>query len=129
MALEKTVIPDPAVDSALDARVLAELANMQRDGRSGFMDRLITLYLKTASELIAELKAASATDQPAVLHRVSHALKPCSATVGALALAALCERLEQTARSGSVPDLAVWVAAIVEEHKRVEAALPGPLEL
>jgi len=83
---------------------------MQRNGRPGFMDRVITLYLQTASELIAELKAASATNEPALLHRVSHTLKPCSATVGALTLAALCESLEQMARSGSVPDLAARIA-------------------
>ena len=51
-----------ASDPALDPRVLAELANMQRNGRPGFMDRLITLYLQTAAELIAELEAASGLD-------------------------------------------------------------------
>jgi HPt (histidine-containing phosphotransfer) domain-containing protein len=129
LALEKTAIAKPADDPALDVRVLAELANMQRNGRPGFMDRVITLYLQTASELIGELKAAAATDEPAVLHRISHALKPCSATVGALTLAALCETLEHMARSGSVPDLAARIAAIAEEYNRVEAALMGRLEL
>ena len=96
---------------------------MQRNGRPGFMDRVITLYLQTASELIAELEAASACDKLAALHRASHTLKPCSATVGALPLAALCETLERMARSGSVADPAAAVAAISEEYKRVQAAL------
>jgi len=116
-----------ASDPALDSRVLAELANMQRNGRPGFMDRVITLYLQTAAELIADLEAASASDELAVLHRASHTLKPCSATVGALSLAALCETLEQMARSGSVPDPAARVAAIAEEYKRVEAELKDRL--
>jgi HPt (histidine-containing phosphotransfer) domain-containing protein len=118
---------EPVSDPALDPRVLAELANMQRNGRPGFMDRVITLYLQTAAELIADLEAASAFDELAMLHRASHTLKPCSATVGALSLAALCETLEQMARSGSVPDPAARVAAIAEEYKRVEAELKDRL--
>jgi len=125
LAAEK--ITELASDPALDPRVLAELANMQRNGRPGFMDRVITLYLQTAAELIADLEAASASVELAVLHRVSHTLKPCSATVGALSLAALCETLEQMARSGSVPDPAARVAAIAEEYKRVEAELKDRL--
>ena len=125
MAAEK--ITELASDPALDPRVLAELANMQRNGRPGFMDRVITLYLQTAAELIADLEAASASDELAVLHRASHTLKPCSATVGALSLAALCETLERMARSGSVPDPAARVAAIAEEYKRVEAELKDRL--
>jgi len=120
-------ILEPVSDPALDPRVLAELANMQRNGRPGFMDRVITLYLQTAAELIADLEAASESDELAVLHRASHTLKPCSATVGALSLAALCETLEQMARSGSVPDPAARVAAIAEEYKRVEAELKDRL--
>jgi len=35
---------------------------MQRNGRPGFVDRLIALHLQTASELIADLEAASVSD-------------------------------------------------------------------
>jgi HPt (histidine-containing phosphotransfer) domain-containing protein len=124
---EKTAIPASNSDPALDRHVLAELANIQRNGRPGFMDRVITLYLQTAAELIADLEAASAADELAVLQRASHTLKPCSASVGALSLAALCEALEEAARAGSVPDPASRVAAIAEEYRRVEAALMGRL--
>ena len=127
MGPEKTAIPEPASDPALDRQILAELANIQRNGRPGFMDRVITLYLQTAAELIADLEAASAADELAVLQRASHTLRPCSASVGALSLAALCEALEELARAGSVPDPAARVAAIAEEYKRVEAALMGRL--
>jgi HPt (histidine-containing phosphotransfer) domain-containing protein len=127
MTLAAEKITELASDPALDPLVLAELAHMQRNGRPGFMDRVITLYLQTASELIADLEAASASDELTVLHRASHTLKPCSATVGALSLAALCETLEQMARSGSVPDPAARVAAIAEEFRRVQAALVGRL--
>ena len=127
MGPEKTAIPAPGGDPALDRQVLAELANIQRNGRPGFMDRVITLYLQTAAELIADLEAASAADELAVLQRASHTLRPCSASVGALSLAALCEALESTARSGSIPDSRDRVEAIRDEYQRVEAALTAPM--
>ena len=49
-------------DHVRKGQVLAELANIQRNGRPGFMDRVITLYLQTAAELIADLEAASAAN-------------------------------------------------------------------
>jgi HPt (histidine-containing phosphotransfer) domain-containing protein len=87
------------------------------------MQRVIELYLRTAAELIGELETASVKNQPAVLFRASHTLKPCSATVGAISLAALCEALEGMARSGFVPDPTACVTAIKAEYRRVEAAL------
>jgi HPt (histidine-containing phosphotransfer) domain-containing protein len=111
----------------LDPRVLSELSEIQRKGRPGFMQRIITLYLQTAAELIKELEAASVSNEAAILYRASHTLKPCSATVGALSLAALCEALESATRRGSVPDAEARVEAIADEYKRVERALSGSL--
>ena len=115
--------PNPDLLAALDPGVLAELAHMQRNGRPGFMQRVIELYLRTAAELIGELETASVKNEPAMLFRASHTLKPCSATVGAISLAALCEALEGMARSGFVPDATACVARIKAEYRRVEAAL------
>jgi HPt (histidine-containing phosphotransfer) domain-containing protein len=115
----------PETTGPLDARVLAELAAMQRNGRPGFMQRVIALYLQTAAELIKELEAASVSNEASTLYRASHTLKPCSATVGALSLASLCEALESATRRGSIPDPAARVEAIADEYKRVEAALAG----
>jgi HPt (histidine-containing phosphotransfer) domain-containing protein len=110
---------------AIDLGVLAQLAAMQRDGRPGFMERIITLFLLTAPRLINDLEAASKADEITALRRASHSLRPCSATVGALSLATLCESLETMARSGSVRNSAVKVAAIAQEYRRVEVALTG----
>jgi len=38
------------------------------------MQRIITLYLQTAAELIKELEAASVSNQAAILYRASHTL-------------------------------------------------------
>jgi HPt (histidine-containing phosphotransfer) domain-containing protein len=115
--------PHPEPLDALDLRMLAELAAIQRNGRPGFVKCVIALFLQTASNLIKDLEAASANNERVSLHRASHTLKPCSATVGALSLAALCEALEQSARSGSVRHAEARVEEIAQEYKRVEAAL------
>src|SRR5207248_10682254 len=53
----------PETTGPLDPRVLAELAAMQRNGRPGFMQRVIALYLQTAAELIKELEVASLSNE------------------------------------------------------------------
>jgi hypothetical protein len=45
------------------------------------MQRVIELYLRTAAELIGDLETASVKNEPAMLFRASHTLKPYSATV------------------------------------------------
>jgi HPt (histidine-containing phosphotransfer) domain-containing protein len=84
---------------------------------------VISLFLQTASDLINDLEVASANDEAAAPYHASHSLKPCSATVGALSLAALCETLERITRSGSIQNAEARVEEIAKEYKRVEAAL------
>jgi HPt (histidine-containing phosphotransfer) domain-containing protein len=125
LASENFARPEVAAEPALDLQVLAQLAAIGRNGRPDFMDRIVTLFLLTAPRLIKELEIASEAVEITALHRASHSLRPCSATVGALSLATLCEALETLARSGSVPNPTARVAAIAREYKRVEAALIG----
>jgi HPt (histidine-containing phosphotransfer) domain-containing protein len=117
--------PPPESLDALDLSALAQLAAIQRNGRPGFVERIISLFLQTASDLINDLEVASANEEAAALYQASHSLKPCSATVGALPLAALCETLEGITRSGSIQNAEARVEEIAKEYKRVEAALKG----
>ena len=73
--------------------------------------------------LLTALKNGAASGQIGMLHHASHALKGCSATIGAASLAVLCGELEAVVRAGAVPDAPARVGAIVEEYRRVEAAL------
>jgi len=115
--------------------VLDALGQLQGKWRPDFVDRVITIFLETALDLLTDLKNGSANGQTAALHHASHALKACSATIGAASLSALCGELETTARAGSVPDAAARVDVIVCEYRRVEAILisrlarqPKPVE-
>jgi HPt (histidine-containing phosphotransfer) domain-containing protein len=124
-----TVVPDtlnPTTSIAaqvLDESVLNALGQLQGEARSDFVNQVIIIFLETALALLTDLKNGSASGQVAMLHHASHALKGCTATIGAATLSALCAELETVARAGAVPDARVRVDAIVEEYRRVEAAL------
>jgi len=122
---EMIALQDRDPVAPLDVGTLAQLSAIQRNGRPGFMDQVITLFLLTAPSMIKELEVAAGTDELVALHHVSHSLRSCSAVIGALSLASLCEALERMARGGSVSDANARIGAIAQEYNRVEAALTG----
>ena len=107
----------------LDESVLNALGQLQGKARPDFVNQVIIIFLETALALLADLKNGSETGRVAMLHHASHALKGCSATIGAVSLLVLCGELEAAARTGAVPDAPARVDAIVEEYRRVETAL------
>jgi two-component system sensor histidine kinase/response regulator len=122
------VIPDPLNTNStaapvLDESVLNALGQLQGKARPDFVNQVIIIFLETALALLTALKNGAASGQIGMLHHASHALKGCSATIGAASLSALCGELEAVARAGAVPDAPARVDAIVEEYRRVEAAL------
>jgi len=125
----QAVIPDAlntansTAAQALDESVLNALGQLQGKERPDFVNQVIIIFLETALALLADLKNGAASGQIEMLHQASHALKGCSATIGAASLSALCGELETVARAGAVPDAPARVDAIVEEYRRVEAAL------
>ena len=122
---EMMALQDRDAAAPLDVGTLAQLSAIQRKGRPGFMDQVITLFLLTAPNMIKDLEVAARTDEVIALRRLSHSLKSCSAVIGALSLASLCEALEAVARGGSVLDAHARIGAIAHEYNRVEAALTG----
>jgi len=125
----QAVIPDAlntansTAAQALDESVLNALGQLQGKARPDFVNQVIIIFLETALALLTDLKNGSATGQVTELRHASHALKGCCATIGAASLSALCGELETVARAGAVPDAPARVDAIVEEYRRVEAAL------
>ena len=115
---------DSAPSAVLDETVLDALGWLQGKQDAEFVARLITMYMETALVLLVRLRKGVLNDDISALHCASHALKSCSATIGAYHLAGYCERLESTTRDGQVPDHpASWVESISVEYRRVEAAL------
>jgi HPt (histidine-containing phosphotransfer) domain-containing protein len=115
-----SVSSDAAV---LDEAVLDVLGRLRGKSHPELVDRLITMFMESALTLLAELKRGAAEDDITALHRASHTLKSCSATIGASRLADRCKELELGARTGCVPDAASHIDAITREYHYVQAAL------
>ena len=65
-----------------------------------FLAELIDTYLSDAVALLAAMQQAVTGDNTDALRRAAHSLKSNSASLGARALARLCQEVEQQARLG-----------------------------
>jgi HPt (histidine-containing phosphotransfer) domain-containing protein len=110
-------------DNPIDETVLDQLRFLQKEGKPNFPAMIVGLFLDTTPGVLTELEAAAQVGDVSALRMASHKLISASEIVGASALSACCKELEITTRTGSVPDAAERVRAIVEEYNRAEAAL------
>ena len=107
----------------LDTQALARLAELDPGGKAGLLPRVIGTYTGSLERLLGQWAAARAAADAIVLRHVAHTLKSSSASVGALALAALCAELEQALREGRLDDLAPRLDALEHEANGILAAL------
>jgi HPt (histidine-containing phosphotransfer) domain-containing protein len=112
--------------AVLDAQALARLADLDPGGRNGLVQRVLSTYAQSLQRLLEQLKAArQAGDSEAVRH-AAHTLKSSSASVGALALSALCADVEARTRAEAIldrPALDAQVDRLLAEAERIRAAL------
>ena len=105
----------------LDPRALEEILAMAGGDRE-FVIAVVEEYLADSAGAVAALRGLTGAD----LERAAHTLKSTSSSVGAVALATICEDIERAAREGPVdPPL---IAAAEEEHSSARAALELHLE-
>jgi histidine phosphotransfer protein HptB len=117
-------LPGDAWTQVLDAGALAKLHALDPLGQAGLVARVIATYAASLQRLVADFGAARAVGDATGLRHVAHTLKSSSASVGALALSALCAAVEQQVRDGAGADiLAPQLEALEAEAVRVLAAL------
>ena len=109
--------------AVLDAHSLAALHQLDPSGASRLVQRVMETYRSSLERLLGELTLARTRHDAASLRLVTHTLKSSSASVGALALSALCAQAEQAARDGQVDDLPSLLDQLVVEAVRVDAAV------
>lgn len=74
-------------------------------GDTEFERELLAEFLSSSGTMLSSLAGAVASSDATQVMKAAHSLKGCSWTVGARALGAECELLEQEAKGGSI-DLA-----------------------
>ena len=106
---------------ALSTQALDDVLAMAGGDRD-FLVAVVEEYLTDSTANVAALRTVSGAD----LERVAHTLKSTSASVGALALSAVCAEIERAAKAGAVdPSL---ISAAEAEHASARAALERHLE-
>jgi HPt (histidine-containing phosphotransfer) domain-containing protein len=105
----------------LDAAVLAPLLALD-DGIGDFLAEVIEGYLAESPETIAQLLRLAAEPASPELIAAAHRLKGSSSTLGVSRVSALCARIEDAARAGTVVDAAT-LATLAQDFALAASAL------
>ena len=122
-ALPAGGLPAPGV---LDAQALARLAALDPGGAAGLVVRVLGTYRQSLGRLLEQLQVARSEFDLQGQRHVAHTLKSSSASVGALALSALCAEAEGRLRDGATAGsegLDALLDALAAEGWRLLAAL------
>ena len=112
--------------SLLDPNAIAALRALNPDDDSFFRD-LVQIYLDDSPKRLAEIEDSLARSDARRLTLAAHSLKGSSANFGANELRAMCERVEQLGRQGSLGAVPEQLPALQAEFAGVKAALEGLL--
>jgi signal transduction histidine kinase/CheY-like chemotaxis protein len=109
--------------AAIDAKVWAELQEMLGEEADAALCDFIDLFMEDALKLLSAVVVAQRNADAEAMIRAVHALRSPSASLGAVPLATLCSRIEETLRSPP----AAWpqdaIDALLIESGRVSEAL------
>jgi CheY-like chemotaxis protein len=110
-------------EPALDATVLAQLADEERGGDPAFVVEVIDLFLEQVAPMPDELRAAVAAGDLPTAARIVHTLQSSSGNIGAVRLQRLCKDAERLARTDRGDGLAEMADQVLAEIERVIGAL------
>ena len=129
MSSEPTIAPASIAALAtnvLDADALARLRELDPGGKAGLVARVLNTYRQSLERFLGQLQSARSLGDLQGQRHVAHTLKSSSASVGALALAALCAELERRLRDSPGEGVDTQLDALIEEGRRVLDGLNPP---
>jgi signal transduction histidine kinase/FixJ family two-component response regulator len=107
--------PRLAAASPIDPSVLAEISAGDRDAERDILQRFKLYNSEDANLLINAVVKADLRE----VNHTSHRIKGASKTIGAMSLAAVCERLERASRANDLNTVTSNMEAFSEELDRV----------
>ena len=112
--------PDADSDAAawatvLDQDALNRLRELDPDGKSGLLRRVLATYVQSLGRLLDQLAVARAASDLQGLRHVAHTLKSSSASVGALALSKACAEVEAKLRKGDTAGMRLDISRLISE--------------
>lgn len=123
MSGEPPVEAGPPASGVLDAAALARLRELDPQGHTGLVERVMRAFDTSARRLLGLLRDARARQDHAGIRHVVHTLKSSSASIGALHLSRLCAEIESMIRNDRTEGLDAHVDAMEIELDVVLKAL------
>jgi len=112
----------PMPDDVLDEAILANLLETVGGDRT-FLAELVDTYLGDSPGLLEAMRSGLRTADRTALRRAAHTLKSTSASIGAIAFAALCREVETNALEAEPVWLEAHIQAVAVAYEPVAAAL------
>ena len=109
---------------AIAPDVFEELKEIMGEDAEALWLEVTSKFLQTAPLKLEAIKDAITQGNASALKAEAHALRGACATVGAMPLFELCDRLEQMGAAGTTENALGLMLQIEAEYKRVTAALP-----
>lgn len=109
--------------SVIDPQAIENLRALNPGDNDEFLREIIGIFLEDTPQRLAELDQSLATGDLTKFARAAHSIKGSSSNLGAMALRAAAEKLENRARSEGLTDLAALVGTVRAEFERADAAL------
>jgi HPt (histidine-containing phosphotransfer) domain-containing protein len=101
---------------SLNADVIDSLKAL---GGMELLAELHTVFISSSTSLIADIHAAIAANDPAVLQEKAHSLKSSSGNMGALQLSEMCSQLEKMGQTKNLDQAKMLSQALDTEFKQV----------
>ena len=128
MSIEPDLTASAPSAAVLDAQALQHLRDLDPQGGTALLARVVQAFEKSLERLLPELALArSAEPNLAVVRHVCHTLKSSTASLGALDLSRRCAQIEAQAREGRAEGLDKLLDAMHDELARVRVALAALL--
>jgi len=122
-AAQRPAAADDGDAAVLDQRTLDRIRELHQRGGPDLLVRMTELYTTNSRRLLDDAREAlGGGDVPGTV-KAMHALKSSSSSIGATALAELCEMLETAGREQRMEGIEALLGRIITEHSRVLRAL------
>ncbi len=109
--------------TVLDADALARLRELDPNGKTHLVERVLKAFETSSTRLAAQFKEARERDDMQGIRHVAHTLKSSSASIGALALARICAEIESSIRDQALAGLSSRLDAMDRELAAVLQAV------
>jgi HPt (histidine-containing phosphotransfer) domain-containing protein len=107
----------------LDQEAIENLRALDPDGGDAFLREIAGIFVEDTPKRIAEIDQSLAAGDLATFVRAAHTIKGASANLGAAALRAVAEQLEQRAKKDGLGDVAGLIAELKTEFANTQTAL------